>query len=118
MLLSGHDRPSARVPLTVPFDRRSQGWMSDSMSRSSDRLRSPGEAPRQARPTTPGDHHAEVPAPQASDGEPERPRPATEHELGELRLGLSVQRDLLALKTAMASDEVVRDRAPGPQKEL
>src|SRR3954451_7731548 len=39
--------------------------MSDSMSRSSDRLRSPGEGPRQARPTTPGDHHAEVPAPQA-----------------------------------------------------
>src|SRR3954453_17005724 len=30
--------------------------MSDSMSRSSDRLRSPGEGPRQARPTTPGDH--------------------------------------------------------------
>src|SRR5215208_6727438 len=29
--------------------------MSDSMSRSSDRLRSPGEGPRQARPTTPGD---------------------------------------------------------------
>src|SRR5918996_870255 len=39
--------------------------MSGSMSRSSDRLRSPGEGPRQARPTTPGDHHAEVPAPQA-----------------------------------------------------
>src|SRR6266540_7422688 len=39
--------------------------MSDFMSRSSDRLRSPGEGPRQARPTTPGDHHAEVPAPQA-----------------------------------------------------
>src|ERR671914_2371534 len=30
--------------------------MSGSMSRSSDRLRSPGEGPRQARPTTPGDH--------------------------------------------------------------
>src|ERR687897_359414 len=30
--------------------------MSASMSRSSDRLRSPGEEPRQARPTTPGDH--------------------------------------------------------------
>src|SRR4051795_3596475 len=30
--------------------------MSASMSRSSDRLRSPGEGPRQARPTTPGDH--------------------------------------------------------------
>jgi len=28
---------------------------SASMSRSSDRLRSPGEGPRQARPTTPGD---------------------------------------------------------------
>src|SRR6266540_4374624 len=39
--------------------------MSDFMSRGSDRLRSPGEGPRQARPTTPGDHHAEVPAPQA-----------------------------------------------------
>src|SRR5205814_951794 len=39
--------------------------MSDYMSRSSDRLRSPGEGPRRARPTTPGDHHAEVPAPQA-----------------------------------------------------
>src|SRR5947199_9873786 len=39
--------------------------MNDFMSRSSDRLRSPGEGPRQARPTTPGDHHAEVPAPQA-----------------------------------------------------
>src|SRR3954470_774858 len=35
------------------------------MSRSCDRLRSPGEGPRQARPTTPGDHDAEVPAPQA-----------------------------------------------------
>src|ERR687891_1928545 len=31
--------------------------MSASMSRSCDRLRSPGEGPRQARPTTPGDHH-------------------------------------------------------------
>src|SRR3954447_22142244 len=40
-------------------------WMSDSMSRSSDRLRSPGEGPRQARPTTPGDPDAEVPAAQA-----------------------------------------------------
>src|SRR5918998_1552407 len=30
--------------------------MSASMSRSSDRLRSPGEGPRRARPTTPGDH--------------------------------------------------------------
>src|ERR687896_1002845 len=30
--------------------------MSASMSRSSDRLRSPGEGPRLARPTTPGDH--------------------------------------------------------------
>jgi hypothetical protein len=39
--------------------------MSVSMSRSSDRLRSPGEGPRQARPTTPGDHDAEVPASQA-----------------------------------------------------
>src|SRR5215211_682187 len=39
--------------------------MSASMSRSSDRLRSPGEGPRQTRLTTPGDHHAEVPAPQA-----------------------------------------------------
>src|SRR6266496_6707893 len=39
--------------------------MSDFMSRSSDRLRSPGEGPPQTRPTTPGDHHAEVPAPQA-----------------------------------------------------
>src|SRR3954452_18725596 len=47
--------------------------MSDSMSRSFDRLRSPGEGPRQARPTTPGDHHAEVPAPQAL---PRRPRAA------------------------------------------
>jgi hypothetical protein len=28
------------------------------MSRSADRLRSPGEGSRQARPTTPGDHHA------------------------------------------------------------
>ena len=44
---------------------RSRSWMSDFMSRSSDRLRSPGEGPRQTRPTTPGDHHAEVPAPQA-----------------------------------------------------
>src|SRR5918999_1825472 len=35
------------------------------MSRSADRLRSPGEGPRQTRPTTPGDHDAEVPAPQA-----------------------------------------------------
>src|SRR5919201_3908324 len=33
--------------------------MSDSMSRSAGRLRSPGEAPRAARPTTPGDHDAE-----------------------------------------------------------
>src|SRR4051812_30675955 len=41
------------------------GAFPDSMSRSSDRLRSPGEGPRQTRPTTPGDHHAEVPAPQA-----------------------------------------------------
>src|SRR5918995_5924006 len=39
--------------------------MSDSMSRSADRLRSPGEGPRQARPTTPGDPDAEVPAAQA-----------------------------------------------------
>src|SRR5215213_7806981 len=30
--------------------------MSASMSRSSGRLRSPGEGPRRARPTTPGDH--------------------------------------------------------------
>src|SRR3954470_14502484 len=30
--------------------------MSASMSRSSDRLRPPGEGPRQARPATPGDH--------------------------------------------------------------
>src|SRR3954462_10580374 len=29
--------------------------MSDSMSRSADPLRSPGEGPRRARPTTPGD---------------------------------------------------------------
>src|SRR3984957_15174840 len=35
------------------------------MSRSAGRLRSPGEGPRQARPTTPGDHDAEVPAAQA-----------------------------------------------------
>src|SRR5947208_6803879 len=39
--------------------------MSDSMSRSCDRLRSPGEGPRKARPTTPGDDDAEVPPPQA-----------------------------------------------------
>src|SRR6266700_3763370 len=39
--------------------------MSDFMSRSSDRLRSPGKGPRQVRPATSGDHHAEVPAPQA-----------------------------------------------------
>src|SRR5919202_352552 len=39
--------------------------MSASMSRSSDRRRSPGEGPRQARPTTPGDHDAQVPAAQA-----------------------------------------------------
>src|SRR5215207_7914758 len=39
--------------------------MSGSMSRSSDWLRSPGEGPRQARPTTPGVHDAEVPASQA-----------------------------------------------------
>src|SRR4051794_2988112 len=31
-------------------------WMSGSMSRSSDRLRSPGEGPRQARPTTQETH--------------------------------------------------------------
>src|SRR5918995_3334873 len=30
--------------------------MNASMSRSADRLRSPGEGPRQARPTTPGEH--------------------------------------------------------------
>jgi hypothetical protein len=36
-----------------------------SMSRSSDRLRSSGEGPRAARPTTPGDHDAEVAAAQA-----------------------------------------------------
>src|SRR5438270_519698 len=35
------------------------------MSRSPDRLRSPGEGPRKARPTTPGDDDAEVPASQA-----------------------------------------------------
>src|SRR3954452_7140278 len=35
------------------------------MSRSTDRLRSPGEGPAQARPTTPGHHHAQVPAAQA-----------------------------------------------------
>src|SRR5215210_9041786 len=41
------------------------------MSRSADRLRSPGEGPRQTRPTTPGDlHHAEVPAPQALQRRP------------------------------------------------
>src|ERR687895_856190 len=34
--------------------------MSASMSRSSDRLRSPGEGPRRARPTTPGDHDMEL----------------------------------------------------------
>src|ERR671914_2716072 len=39
--------------------------MSDSMSRSAGRLRSPGEGPRQAGPRTPGDHDAEVPAAQA-----------------------------------------------------
>src|SRR5664279_425724 len=33
--------------------------MSDSMSRSARRLRSPGEGPRAARPTTPGDHDAQ-----------------------------------------------------------
>src|SRR5438270_10315632 len=32
------------------------------LSRSVDRLRSSGEGPRAARPTTPGDHHAEVSA--------------------------------------------------------
>jgi hypothetical protein len=36
-----------------------------SMSRSADRLRSSGEGPRAARPTTPGDHDAEVSAAQA-----------------------------------------------------
>ena len=45
------------------------------MSRSSDRLRSPGEGPRQARPTTPGDHHAEVPAPQALPRRPDAAPP-------------------------------------------
>src|SRR3954468_18032616 len=48
------------------------------MSRSFDRLRSPGEGPRQARPTTPGDHHAEVPAPQAL---PRRPGAAPSRTL-------------------------------------
>src|SRR3954469_23365984 len=43
------------------------------MSRSSDRLRSPGDGPAQARPTTPGDHHAEVPAPQALPRRPGAP---------------------------------------------
>ena len=58
--------------LRIGRDRGARRWslprrreMGDFMSRSSDRLRSPGEGPRQARPTTPGDHHAEVPAPQA-----------------------------------------------------
>jgi hypothetical protein len=36
-----------------------------SMSRSADRLRSSGEGPQAARPTTPGDHDAEVSAAQA-----------------------------------------------------
>src|SRR5439155_15661680 len=35
------------------------------MSRNAQRLRSPGEGPRQARPATPGDDYAQVPAPQA-----------------------------------------------------
>src|SRR5215207_1282699 len=39
--------------------------MSDSMSRTAGRLRSPGEGPRKARPTTPGDNDAQVPASQA-----------------------------------------------------
>jgi 2-dehydropantoate 2-reductase len=50
-------------PATVRWMVRATGqaFRCDSMSRSSDRLRSPGEGPRQTRPTTPGDHHAEVP---------------------------------------------------------
>jgi hypothetical protein len=54
----------------VPATQRSGSQMSDSMPRRSIRLRSPGEGPRQARPTTPGDDHAEVPAAQAP---PRRP---------------------------------------------
>jgi hypothetical protein len=62
-------------PVGFPLHGRSRSEMSDSMSRSSDRLRSPGEGPRHARPrharpTTPGDPDAEVPAAQAL---PQRP---------------------------------------------
>jgi low temperature requirement protein LtrA len=44
----GEPSPLERVEATA-------GWMSACMSRGPDRLRSPGEGPRQARPTTPGD---------------------------------------------------------------
>jgi hypothetical protein len=40
----------------VPAMRRSRGEMSGSMSRTAGRLRSPGEGPQEAWPTTPGDH--------------------------------------------------------------
>jgi hypothetical protein len=49
-------------PLSVPPTRRSRSWVRASMSRSCDRLRSQGEGPRAARPTTPGDHDAELSA--------------------------------------------------------
>src|SRR4051794_34062229 len=55
--------------------------MRGSMSRTAGRLRSPGEGARQARPTTPGEHNAEGPAPQAlprrarQDEQPGWPRP-------------------------------------------
>src|SRR3954469_22037929 len=44
--------------------RRFWSWMLDSMSRSSGGLRSQRDGPRQVRPTTLGDHDAEVPAAQ------------------------------------------------------
>src|SRR5918995_4683910 len=49
--------------------------MSDFMSRSSDRLRSPGEGPRQTRPTTARDHHAKYLLLKHYRGGPEPHRP-------------------------------------------
>src|SRR4051794_20223298 len=63
--LQRDERRQCRRPSRIPAPRRPRSEMSDCMSRTAGRLRSPGEGPRETRPATPGDHDAEVPAPQA-----------------------------------------------------
>jgi len=54
-------RGNRSKPVDDPPTRRSRSEMSASMSRSADRLRSSGEGPRQARPTTPGHKETTMP---------------------------------------------------------